>query len=907
MANQAGRKHDLDPFASHVTSPDSLATGYNRAMHGFQAFPSITLSCASLLWLWVINSAPLAGEIPPDPTPVHFERDVRPLLRAHCMSCHGLEKRAGDLDLRTLPLLMHGGTQGPAIVPGSAARSLLYRKVASRSMPPEGELPLTDAQLTTLRRWLDSADPPVPAEPASITPIDPGDRSHWAFQPLRRMPPPSSDHTTAARTMVDRFLMHRLQEAHLCYSPQAERRALVRRLALDLTGLPPTPATVGNFLRDPSPCAYDNLVDRFLASPHFGQKWGRHWLDAAGYVDTIGDDTDATIAKVATGKWRYREYVIDAHNQDMPVDRFVQEQVAGDEMSNWREAEQLDAKMLRQLIATTFLRSAADETLQTELNTADIRHEVLARTMEVTIHNLLGLTIQCARCHDHKYDPLPQRDYYRLLACFAPAFDPQAWLQPAERELPDISPKEKNRRVAHNDAKKKEIAAAQRQVAAIRTPHRDRIRRTKLNKLPASIRGDVAQATRVPADKRDLVQKYLAMKLGPAIAVSDGEIAARLTAAERVSVTRLRTDMATLQSQLKTWGTIQSVYDTHTTPATYLLSRGDHLRPRHKVEPGMLRVLTATQEVAQTLPVATGTSGRRTALAHWLTEPESTASGLLARVMVNRVWQHLFGRGIVATSDNFGIMGSTPDHPELLDYLAADFRDHGWHYKRLVQQLVSTAAYRQSCGPRAPSADADPDNRLLWRMPLRQLDSEVIRDSVLALSGRLDRAFGGPPVATTPRADGYVRIDEARLRRPADAYRRSLYLLQRRRYHESFLEAFGQPELTKNCIQRSATAVVSQALTLINDQFMFEQSMALAERLQRETQNQPLDRRIGMAFQMILCRDADEQEQQWSLEFVEQHAQRYQNQADLMAPPLTYGLRHLCHMLLCTNEFLYTP
>lgn len=206
MANQAGRKHDLDPFASHVTSPDSLATGYNRAMHGFQAFPSITLSCASLLWLWVINSAPLAGEIPPDPTPVHFERDVRPLLRAHCMSCHGLEKRAGNLDLRTLPLLMQGGTQGPGIVPGSAARSLLYRKVASRSMPPEGELPLTDAQLTTLRRWLDSAEPPVPAEPASITPIDPGDRSHWAFQPLRRMPPPSSDHTTAARTMVDRFV-----------------------------------------------------------------------------------------------------------------------------------------------------------------------------------------------------------------------------------------------------------------------------------------------------------------------------------------------------------------------------------------------------------------------------------------------------------------------------------------------------------------------------------------------------------------------------------------------------------------------------------------------------------------------------------------------------------------------------
>ena len=374
-------------------------------------------------------------------------------------------------------------------------------------------------------------------------------------------------------------------------------------------------------------------------------------------------------------------------------------------------------------------------------------------------------------------------------------------------------------------------------------------------------------------------------------------------------MTRLRANVATLQSQLKTWGTIQSVYDTHTTPATYLLSRGDHLQPRNSVEPGMLRVLTSSQEAALPLPIATAaaTSGRRTALANWLPGTESPASGLLARVVVTRAWQHLFGRGIVETSANFGIMGSTPDHPDLLDYLAADFRNQGWHYKRLLQQLVSTAAYRQSSVPPAPSADADPDNRLLWRMPLRQLDSEVLRDSVLALSGQLDRSFGGPPVATTPQADGYVRIDQGRLRRPADAYRRSLYLLQRRRYHESFLEAFGQPELTKNCTQRSATAVVSQSLTLINDHFMFEQSMALAERLQRETPNQPLDRQIAMAFQMILSRDADDQEQQWSLEFVEGHSQRYENQADLQAAPLTYGLRHLCHMLLCTNEFLYTP
>ena len=776
-------------------------------------------------------------------------------------------------------------------------------------MPPKGELPLTATQLATLRRWLETTAPPVPSEPAPITPIDAADRSHWAFVPPHRTPPPPPRKTADARTAIDHFLLARLEAAQLSFSAPADRPALVRRLALDLTGLPPTPDTVRDFLLDRSPSAYEQLVDRLLASPHFGQKWGRHWLDASGYVDTIGDDTDATIAKVATGKWRYREYVIDAHNQDTPFDRFVREQVAGDEMSDWREADQLTPDMLRQLIATTFLRSAADETLQNELNTADMRHEVLARTMEVTIHNLLGLTIQCARCHDHKYDPLPQHDYYRLLACFTPAFDPQSWLQPAERQIADIAPKEKAQRIAHNKDRNQQIGAANQAIVAIQTPHRDRIKAAKINSLPASIRADVENATRTPTDKQDTIQKYLALKLGPSLAVSEAEVAAAFTATERASVTKLQAEISTFRSQLKTWGTIQPVYDTHTSPHTYLLSRGDHLYPRSVVEPGMLRVLTSALDVdqVQQIPLTATTSGRRTTLANWLTDTGSPASGLLTRVVVNRAWQHLFGRGIVDTSDNFGVMGSLPDHPQLLDYLAVDFSESGWRYKRLLQQLVSTAAYRQTTVPPAQPPTNDPENRLLWRMPLRQLDSEVLRDSVLAISGRLDRSFGGPPVATTPRPDGYVRIDPGQLQRPADAYRRSLYLLQRRRYHESFLEAFGQPELTKNCTQRTATAVVSQSLTLINDQFMFEQSMALAQRLLTETQDQPLAARIAMAFQMILARAPNTTERRVSLEFVERHSHRYQSQPNLKHSPLKHALRHLCHMLLCTNEFLYTP
>ena len=859
--------------------------------------------------------------MPPDPAPIDFQTDVRPLLRAHCMTCHGLEQKQADLDLRTLPLLLRGGAQGPAILPGSAAKSLLFKKVAARSMPPKSELPLSARQIETLRRWIETAVTPPPTAPPDVTAIDATDRTHWAFQPPQHTLPPPLRDPRNARVPIDRFLLARLEAAELSYTAHADRPALIRRLTLDLTGLPPTPAATRDFVLDPSPSAYEHLVDRLLASPHFGQKWGRHWLDASGYVDTIGDDTDATIAKIATGKWRYREYVIDAYNNDTPYDRFVREQVAGDEMSNWREAEQLTTGMREQLIATTFLRSAADETLQTELNTADMRHEVLARTMEVTIHNLLALTIQCARCHDHKYDPLPQQDYYQLLACFTPAFNPQAWLQPAERELPDIAPKKKARLDTHNANVKRQIDEHNKQIGGIQTPHRNRIADAKLRTLPAVIRDDVQQATQTPVAKRNAIQKYLAMKLGASLAVTEAEVASALTAAEKVSVSQLRSAIGEFQSQLRTWGTIQPVYDTHPAPTTYVLSRGDHLQPRTAVGPGVLRVLSlsdATARIAAT-PADATTSGRRTALARWLTQPESQAAGLLARVVANRAWQHLFGRGIVETSDNFGIMGTPPDHPQLLDYLAVDFIESGWLHKRLLRQLVTSAAYQQSTTAVATQnagsdqsatphpASVDPDNRLLWRMELRQLESEVLRDTVLALSGRLDRSFGGAPVSTIPRADGFVRIDSSKLRQPADAYRRSLYLLQRRRYHESFLEAFGQPELTKNCTQRNATAVVGQSLTLINDQFMFEQSMGLTQRLLQETQDQPLDVTVQLAFQYVLSRMPDASEQRWASDLVQRQAERYQQQTDRPHPPRTQGLRHLCHMLLCTNEFLYTP
>lgn len=846
-----------------------------------------------------------------------FEDQVQAILTAHCLRCHGNESRQAGLDLRTVSLMLRGGDSGPAIEPGSAEKSLLWQKLADKSMPPEKELPLTASQLAVVKAWIEagahtSAIESAPNPEATADLLTPGDRDFWSFQPPRRPAIPTARRPELALTPIDAFLLERLEANGLGYAPVADRRTLIRRLSLDLVGLPPEPAEVQAFVSDEGADAYERLVDRLLSSPHFGERWGRHWLDVVGYVDTIGDDTDAAIPKVGAGKWLYRDYVVDAFNRDLPLDQFVLEQMAGDELVDWRSALKFSPRMRDLLVATGFLRTAADETMQNELNTADIRHAVLQHTMEVVSNSLLGLTIHCARCHSHKYDPIPQEDYYRLLAVFTPAYNPQAWLQPPQRELPDIAPAEKAEADRHNAEIDKLVAATAESLAALLRPHEERLFAEKLAGVPEPIRADTKVAVQKPAHDRSEIEKYLAGKFEALLKVSTEEVVKALGAEEGEKREALERRIADLKGRRRTWGTLQAVYDVGPAPATYLLRRGNHETPGPEVEPGALRVLCDEATLAPPADsTPKGSSGRRLALARSLFQPGSRASGLVARVYVNRVWGHLFGEGIVATAENLGKSGAPPTHPELIDWLATEFIQGGWRTKRLIALLVRSRAYQQASklaeGAPAPGLEIDPGNMLVWRMRLRPLEAEIVRDSMGAVAGCLDPKLGGPPQLHDAKPDGTVAVKDEVALAGEGTYRRSLYILARRRYHVSLLETFDQPEMTSNCPRRSASAVVGQALAIMNDATVIDLAGRFARRVERVTPEATAATRVDAAFGLALGRPATEEERGWAGELLAAQASRY-HQAGRSAEDSARGaLAHLCQMLYGTNEFLYIP
>lgn len=851
-----------------------------------------------------------------------FERDVLPIFAAHCLKCHGLEGRKAELDLRTRGLVLRGGSSGPVVIPGNLEQSLLWQRLHDRSMPPAGELLLTEEQIEVIGQWIAGGAPgEVAAGEAEPPPAIPEEaRQHWAFQPAVRPELPRVANAVDAATAIDRFLLAKLEEAGLQFSPAADPISLVRRIWLDLVGLPPDPQTVEEFAAAAAPealdAAYERLVDRLLASPHFGEKWGRHWLDAAGYVDTLGADNDAAIIKVALNKWLYRDYVVASFNADKPFDRFLLEQLAGDELADWRNAVEWTAEVRELLIATGYLRNAVDDTDQKELNTALIRYRVLHLTLETMGTGVLGLTLACARCHSHKFDPIPQEDYYRLMAAFTPAYNPQEWVPANERRLPDISPAQLRAREERNAVLERQAGALEAQIAALEQQQRERLFERKLAQLPEPLRADVRRALAAPPEHRTDIERYLADKLGPALAIQPEEIEAALGEPERHQIAEWRRQIEALRSQKQSWGYLQALYDVGPPPETFLLRRGDHEAPARPVEFGFLSVLmTPSRENGKAeplpAPVLSGqSSGRRLALARWLTRPGTPAASLVARVFVNRLWQQLFGEGLVATPDNLGLTGQPPTHPELLEWLAAEFIESGWRIKPLIRLMVLSRAYRQASRPdayvisqRDPQA-ADPGNRLLWHMRLRRLDSEYVRDAILAASGRLQTAVGGPPLALENLPDGMVVLHEASLANPESKFRRSLYVLARRNYHLTMLAEFDQPALPTNCTRRNNSAVVSQSLAQLNDRFMFEQAEFMAERVLARVAADDRAAQVQEAFRLALARLPDAQELQWAQDLLAYHRQRLGGDSAQSVRP---SLARLCHMLFCSNEFLYVP
>ena len=852
------------------------------------------------------------------PPPPSFEEDVLPLLAAKCHACHGAETREAKLDLRTLSEILRGGENGPAVIRGEPEGSLLIDLVAKGQMPPDEEDRLSAAEVTLLRRWVKAgalADEQVIALPPHAQVSD-KDRNFWAFQPPRKSPEPQVQHTDRVRTPIDRFLLAKLERHGLSLSSDAEKGVLIRRAYLDLIGLPPAPTEVQAFLDDSRPDAYERMIDELLKSPHYGERWGRHWLDAAGYVDGKLDNDLGTIYP-NNGIWRYRDYVIRAFNNDKPFDQFLTEQLAGDELADWRRAETFDERTVSLLTATGFLRNVDDHTDFDQYG-IEKRYEVVNETLDMFSTAVLGLTFECCRCHNHKYDPLPQRDYYRLMACFEPAFNPHAWKKPKERYLADVSPTVRAAIDQRNAEVDKQVAELTKADATLRQRTRQRVLESRWNALPEEIRADVKQAVELAPDKRNEAQKALTAKHEAALKITDADVEAALIEAEKATLKSSATERAALASQKKTYGVIQALWDVGPPPTSYVHRRGNVKARGVLVQPGFPEIL---QPVAQSanLPSANGaakeiqgeTSGRRLALARWLTQPDHP---LTARVFVNRVWHHHFGRGIVETLGNFGHSGSLPTHPELLDWLAVDFIEHGWSVKRLHRQIMLSTAYRQSSRrpaggsargseDLAASAESiDPDNRLWWRMNLRRLEAEIVRDSVLAVSGSLDRTAGGPPVEITNPADGLSEAKPAPT--PTSPNRRSVYLFARRVYPLKFLEIFDAPIMPVNCTQRTSSATVLQSLAVLNSEFLFAQSAMLAARISESAGPESIQR-VKLGFQIVFARQPTASELTTSVAFLEEQERGYVSAENATDTTRAMALADFCHMLLSSNEFLY--
>ena len=842
-----------------------------------------------------------------------FQEQALPLFEAKCLACHGRENPPGGLDLKTLEGTLRGSENGPVIVEGASEQSILIRMVSAGSMPPPGVgSALTDREIQSLRAWIDASrfGPDLLTEErqtfsrAEAPEITEKDRTFWAFRKPVANPLPQVRNKKRVRSPIDAFILARLESKGLHLSPEASPLTLMRRAYFDLIGLPPTLEEMEAFLSDPSADAYERLIDRLLESPHYGERWARHWLDLVGYTDITGFDNDLPIVTVFEGMWRYRDWVAESLNRDKPYDQFVTEQLAGDELVDWRSAKKYTPQTVQLLTATGYLRNGLDRTDSDIVNLPGERYSVLFDLMEQVSTGLMGLTVGCARCHSHKFDPIPQRDYYRLLSVFTPAYNPMRWKQPKDRFLPDVSQPDREAIERHNAEIDRPQNKLEEELAGLRRPYEESLLEEKLLQVSAEVRADVKAALQTPEEKRDEVQTYLAAKFEKLLEVKPEEVEEALGEEDREEASRIKKKIETLQGYRRSFSKIQALYDVGSPPLTRLLQRGDIESPGPRVTPGVLEVLSQPGRSTIEKPGDTrgDSSGYRLGLARWLASRDHP---LTARVLVNRVWHHHFGRGIVATPGNFGRMGSPPSHPELLDWLSVDFMERGWTLKRLHRMIMGSSVYRQSW--RQPEASAghklDPGNRLLWRMNLKRLEAETVRDAILVASGKLDRRLGGAPALLEHDASGLQTVSVTE-DDPNAPFRRSLYILARRNYPLNFLENFDYPKVQVNCTARTNSVTPLQSLTLMNDPFLVEQATHLAQRVREKAGNSP-QKTVELAYLMTLSRKPTPEEVRISQYHLRKQRQNYRFANSSPNEASQAALANLCQTLFATNEFLY--
>ena len=775
-----------------------------------------------------------------------FGREVKPLLARHCYACHGPDEAESGLAFHTADVLTVETDSGePTIVAGNASASEMIRRVISRDegeqMPPEGER-LSDEQVNILKRWIN--------EGAKFS-------NHWAFEPVERPEPPAVTNSDWVGNPIDQFVLARLEANGLQPVSAASKRDLIRRATHDLIGLPPTYEEVEAFVNDERPEAYGELIDRLLNSPHYGERWGRHWLDVVRFAETNSFERD----NPKPNAWKFRDYVIQSFNDDKPFDQFLIEQLAGDE---------LDDTSIESLTATGYLRLGIwdDEPADPELH----RFEQLDDLISTTAQSMLGLTVGCARCHDHKIDPIPQADYYSLGAFFGGMTEyarrgdqmQSEWSQ-VETSTPEV---------------KAEYARLDEDIRELDRRIRE-LEQTGINKMsgPDQRRSEGPERRKLLREKLD---QYL----------DSGEWE------EYTSAKQEKKDLEQAKKELPGREFLLGVAKANPTPpAMHILQRGMPTAKGDVVEPAFLEILGGGQPSA--FHSSEHSSGRRRALAEWIASPENI---LTARVAVNRIWQHHFGRGIVRTPNNFGQLGTPPTHPELLDWLATEFVSRGWSFKEMHRLIMTSNTYRLATAFDDHSASADPGNNLFWRRDIRRMDAEEVRDTVLAAAGTLNLEFGGPSVY--PKIEEEVRQG---LSRPnagwptttgSAANRRSVYIFVKRSLVVPLLAAFDYPDPDLSCEARFKTTQPSQSLALLNSEFLQEQAAEMAKLIESQGVKSS-EEFIGGVFARTLSRQPTPEERSSANTFL----------SDLEAEGTSEqeARKLLCLLALNTNEFLYIP
>lgn len=795
--------------------------------------------------------------------PAVTQHDIIPLLHLRCVACHGGRRKEAGLDLRTKASIVRGGKSGPAVIPGNPSSSLLIKRIHAGEMPPPRKLvsasvkPMQANERELLSQWIALKLPEVESPHSEEeTLVTEDDRNFWSFQPPKQPTPPKVQGQGRVRNPIDAFILQQLEPKGLSLSPAASKRTIIRRLYFDLTGLPPKPDEIEQFLNDTDPRAYEKLVDRLLASRRYGERWARHWLDAAGYADSEGAQNED---KLRPHMYRYRDYVIQALNEDKPYSRFLIEQIAGDELVDYQSGK-ITPEVYDCLVATGFLRTAPDRTFANITNFVPDRLEVIADEMDILGSAVLGLTIKCARCHSHKFDPIPQRDYYRLTAVFKEAYDEHDWLKSQGPRTLSYIPKEE--RDKYNE-REQELAA-------------------QVQQLKQEIAKLTAQA-----------QKLQIKKLAKSLEEADPQY--------KQKCDQLQQQIKAVEARRQPQPRIRALWSRGTPSPSYILKRGNYLTPGRPVEPGVPAVLTRQQnplEVIAQPGQQEPKGGRRLAFARWLTQP---AHPLTARVMVNRIWMHHFGRGIVKTPENFGRAGERPTHPELLDWLATEFVRQGWSLKSLHRLMVTSETYRQTSDVSDEALRLDPEGSLFSRMPLKRMEGEVLRDTLLFLSGQLDETPYGPADPVDVRRDGLVTSKAS-----DKGWRRSIYVLQRRTQIPTLLENFDYPQMGPNCIRRGESLVAPQALHLMNDQMIHRLATDFATKIHSQAGSSQTEQ-VKQIYRQAFGREAVREEVSIGVETM-----NALNQEWLNAYPTTRAdeaarksLTNYCHAIFNLAEFQY--